>query len=195
MVNDRAESKTAKDYEKALIQFFTKDTFTDQRLKKTEYTAAFTVSSGKDKPAAGDTVSVNITAKSGGNFIGETTATFRIIKKTEDIGKAAITVNKGKAFGYTGKEIKPDGDKVVVKLKGNAVTSDKYELIYYNNVNRGSAAIWIKGKNGYGGGRVVRFKIAGSKAVDMWDGVIQTLQDFTSQAAIFKVDWKLKKTA
>ncbi len=196
VVNDRAESAKAKDYEKTPIKFYTKDGFTDQRLKKTDYTVTFTAASGSDKPAAGETISVNIAAKSGGNFTGETTATFRIIKKTEDIGKAAVAVNKGKAFGYTGKEIKPDGDKVVVKLKGNAVASDKYELIYYNNVNRGSAAIWVKGKSGYGGGRVVRFKIGGSKASSMWNGVVQAVQSIAGQARIiFRPVWEDRKKA
>ncbi|MCR5487039.1 MAG: hypothetical protein K6F35_05855 [Lachnospiraceae bacterium] len=197
VVNDRAESGREKDYEKTPIMFFTKDGFADQRLKKSDYTAVFTVSSGSTAPKAGDTVSVNIAAKSGGNYTGEASAEFRIIKGTEDLGKAAVAVNKGKAFGYTGKEIRPAGGDVEVKLKGSTVSPEKYELIYFNNVERGSAAVWIKGKNGCGGGRVVRFKIGGSKAADMWDGVIQAVQNMEERTAVktFRPVWRYKRKA
>ena len=178
IVNDRVESDKAKDYEKTPILFFTRDTFVDQKLKKTDYTATFMEASEKIKPKAGDIISVNIMAKPGGNYTGELSASFKITNKNKDIGRAKIVIHKGKAYGYTGKEIRPDGADVVVKLGTDTVGSDKYDITYYNNVNRGSAAMVLTGKNGYDGKKIVRFRIGGSKAENKCDGLIQTIQSF-----------------
>jgi len=180
VISDRVESTKEKDYEKVPILFFDKS-YTDQKLKKnTDYTAVFTVSSGSTKPAAGGSVSVNITAKSGGNYTGEVNATYRIIRKSEDISKAKVTIHKGKAYNYTGKPVTPSGNDVVVKIGNTPVGSENYDLFYSNNIKRGkNATILLKGKNNYSGKKIVRFTIGGSslaKLTDLWNGVIQTLK-------------------
>lgn len=181
VISDRVESTKEKDYEKAPILFFDKS-YTDQKLRKnTDYTAVFTVSSGSTKPTAGDSVSVNITAKSGGNYTGEVNATYRIIRKSEDIGKAKVTIHKGKSYNYTGKPITPSGNDVVVKIGNTPIGSDNYDLFYSNNIKRGkNATVLLKGKNNYSGQKIVRFSIGGSslaKLTDLWNGVIQTLKN------------------
>ncbi|MBR5375817.1 MAG: leucine-rich repeat protein, partial [Lachnospiraceae bacterium] len=160
IVNDRAESSKAKDYEKTKIMFFSKDGFADQKLTKADYTVDFVTSSGSDTPKAEDTVTVTVSAGSAGNFKGEAKAAFRIIDGTKDIGKAKVSVHNGKPYAYTGKEIRPEGDDVTVKLQGAVIGAGSYDITYYNNVNHGNnAAIVLKGKNGFGGVKVVRFRI------------------------------------
>ncbi len=175
---DRPVSTRKKDYEKNIL-LFTDQNFTDQKLRKnTDYTVEYTVSSGTETPAAGDTVSVNIKAKDNGNYTGELRTEFRIIDKTKDLGKARITINKGKAYDYTGRPVLPAGSDVIVKLGTNQIAAENYDLLYYNNVNRSNkAVIVIRGKNGYAGGKAVTFRIGGASFIrlpDLWDGVIQT---------------------
>jgi len=48
----------------------------------------------------------------------------------------------------------------------------QYEILgYYNNVNKGTAYVLIRGINGYSGIRAVKFKIAASDVKNSWGGV------------------------
>ena len=179
-VSDRPESSKKKDYEKTKL-LFTDKSFNDQKLKSgRDYTAVFTVSSGSATPAAGDTVTVKITAKPGGNYTGETEAVFGIIGKEKDLSKAKVVVNGGKPYAYTGKAIIPSSSDVVVTLNGQTIGSDKYELSAFNNVSKGNNAILlIYGKGDVRGYKAVKFKIRtadAEKDTGLWDGVINSFR-------------------
>ena len=173
-VSDRAASNKAEDYKKTMI-LFTDSDYIDQKLKADkDYTAEFTVSSGNAKPAVGETVTVLIKAKEGGNYTGQATATFNIIDKAKDISRAKVKVNNGKAYEYTGKAIEPDASALNITLGGKPVNTSDYEIAaYYNNVKRSSnAVIIIKGKDGLSGMKAVKFKIGVSPLEKFWKGLI-----------------------
>ena len=173
-VNDRAASNKANEYKKATI-LFTDNNYTDQKLKaNTDYTASYTVSSGSSTPGAGDSVTVNIEAKSGGNYKGTATATYNIIEKSKDISKAKVVINGGKAYTYTGSAIKPSGNEIQVTLNNKPVSASNYEIAaYYNNVNCSKSAIMvIKGKGSLNGSKAVKFKIESTPVDKVWDGPV-----------------------
>ncbi len=122
----------------------------------------------------GETVTVLIKAKEGGNYTGQATATFNIIDKAKDISRAKVKVNNGKAYEYTGKAIEPAASALNVTLGGKPVNSGDYEIAaYYNNVKRSSnAVIIIKGKDGLSGMKAVKFKIGVSPLEKFWKGLI-----------------------
>ncbi|MCR5486584.1 MAG: leucine-rich repeat domain-containing protein, partial [Lachnospiraceae bacterium] len=142
-INDRPVSAKNKDYEKTGILFTDQD-FRNQKLKAgRDYTAEFTVSSGSSTPGAGETVSVKITARPGGNYTGVTEASFSIIEKEKDLSRARVVVNGGKPYAYTGKAITPSGNEVAVTLNGQPVGSDQYEISAFNNVAKGNNAMLV----------------------------------------------------
>ena len=180
--SDVVYNKTAGKYKNTKIQFYNND-FKDLKLKaKKDYTTEFETSDNSESPAAGQTVTVTITAKTDGNgnytgnYEGTVTATYRIVDKKEntDISKAKVIVNpnvKGKAqpCTYTGSAIEPGQEgqpelKVTVgsgkNLKTLNVDEDFEILGYYNNIQTGkNAVILIKGKDACYGYKVCKFQI------------------------------------
>lgn len=77
---------------------------------------------------------------------------------------------------YTGKAVTPSANMVVVKLDGTEISKEKYDISYYNNIDKGNNAILIlQGKGDMHGIKAVKFKIRAADAVkdnDLWQGVI-----------------------
>lgn len=140
-----------KDYERDLIyEYGNTVTFPDGTVKE----AGEKISAGDILPA-GAVIRVTATAK-GSNYTGTLSNTYRIAKA--DISKAAVTVP---AQTYTGKAIEPN-DEIIVKLNGRQLSKENYEIVKYdNNVNKGVAAVTIKGINDCGGTKTVKFQIKG----------------------------------
>ncbi len=181
-VNDFVYSTKADKYKNTKIQFFNKD-YKNVKLKaKKDYTADFVTSDGSDTPAAGQTVTVTITATKDsagnytGNYKGTATVTYRIVgnKKSTDISKAKAIVNPGangkaQACTYTGSAIEPGKDgqpalKVTFGSGKNLITlkeGEDFEIVgYYNNVAKGKdAVILIKGLGTFHNTKAVKFKI------------------------------------
>lgn len=129
-----------------------------------EYDNAATLADGTARNA-GETVSpqdiipagttIRVTAKAGGeNYTGTLTGTYRIVKA--DIGKASVKIPPQI---YTGKPIEPDKSQITVKLKGQTLAEEDYDISCSNNINKGTATMIIKGKNDCGGTKTVKFKI------------------------------------
>ena len=173
-VGDRAESNKDNDFKKAVI-LFTNEDYTDQKLKDgRDYTVEYTTASGSIRPAAGETVSVLIKAKDGGNYKGQVTASYHIIEKAKDLSRAKVKINDGKAYDYTGKAIEPKESEIDIKLDGKTVGTDKYEVVgLYNNVRCSkNAVVLIRGKDELGGIKAVKFKIGASPLERFWRGLI-----------------------
>ena len=183
-LSDVAYNKAPNRYKKTGIRFFD-DTYRDMKLKAgKDYTAVYTTSGGSDIPAAGETVTVTLTAaENSSNYTGSISGTYRITDKTYTaISKAKVIINpneKGKTEScrYTGSQIRPgEAGQPVLKLtvgsgrnlKELTINPDSeetetgdYSIIgYYNNINPGkNAVILIRGTGKYCGVRAVKFKI------------------------------------
>ena len=99
------------------------------------------------------------TFKGLGNYAGNITKTFTIVKKTEqakDIGKCSISLSKT-AFEADGTEKKP---AVTVK-DGNTVLKEgtDYSVSYSDNIKAGTATVTVKGKGKYSGTVMEKFEI------------------------------------
>ncbi|MBR5377033.1 MAG: hypothetical protein IK139_07100, partial [Lachnospiraceae bacterium] len=87
-----------------------------------------------------------------------------------DLSKAKIYVlseNKmlsKKTYPYTGKEIRP---AIEVKVNGKTVPASKYDISCFNNKNKGTAKVFINGKDGAFGSRSSTFKIGTMKLADI----------------------------
>ena len=147
-----------------------------------DYTVEFETSDDSDTPAAGQTVTVTITAAKdsagnySGNYEGTATATYRIIDKKEstDISKAKFIVNpdasgKSQACTFTGEAIEPgkDGQPALKVTFGKGKTlktlteGEDFEIVgYYNNVAVGkNAVILVKGIGDFHSYKAMKFKI------------------------------------
>lgn len=114
----------------------------------------------KDIVPKGTMIKVEVVGKGAyaGNS-GETSKVygfFRVV--AEDVSKATVKVDNQY---YTGKEICPDKNQIVVTLKKKILDENDYEIVSYeNNINKGKAKITIKGIGNYGGSKTVNFTIA-----------------------------------
>lgn len=114
---------------------------------------------------AGTILNVKVTAKAGGNYMGELEGQYRITLAS--IASASVSVRKQI---YTGQEITPDKSQFTVKVKGRQVDDDQWEIVegsYRNNIKKGTASVAIRGLNDYGGIRTVKFSI-GAKGFLWW---------------------------
>lgn len=174
VISDRPYSRKKDDYKKTKL-LFVNDAFKDQKLKKgasKDYTVTFTVSDGSAVPKTGTSIAVSVNAGSGGNYIGSTGGSFRIINAKQDIGRAEVKINGGKPCPYTGSGIEPgniDGPGLVLSLKNGDRTiglekGTDYEILgYYNNINKGKGVVLLRGKGRYQGVRAAGFTIRGAK--------------------------------
>lgn len=98
---------------------------------------------------------VKVTAQGKGNYTGSATAEFRIT--AANISGASVKVADQI---YTGKEVKVDKAEITVKMNGNLLNKEDFEIVsYQNNVNKGTAKITIQGLGNYGGTKTVSFRI------------------------------------
>lgn len=115
-----------------------------------------------DIPPVGTVICV--TAKGIGNYEGELTGEYRIIKT--DIKGASVTVP---AQLYTGGEICPGQDEITVKIGKTVLAPEDYEIVSYsNNINKGSGVIVLRGKGEYGGTKAVKFTIRTKELFWWW---------------------------
>ncbi len=166
-----------KDGFKKVPVIFVDENFKDQKLKAgTDYTLTFVGDYG-DAPAAGTEIVVKI--EGSGNYTGTIdNESYRIIDKTYDFTKAKVTVNGGKAYDYTGSEVKPLSQDLLVTLNNQSLNDENYEILgYYNNVRKGNGAcIRLRGKGNYAGVKVVKFKIGAAPLDRIWSDVIIRLK-------------------
>lgn len=143
-----------KDYDKDTIMYTynTRTVLADRTIKEAESNVE-----DKDIIPAGTVINITVSAK-GSCYTKTITGTYRITEK--NIAKLSVEIP---VQTYTGKEIRPDSEvQVWINKKSNEkLPETEYEIInYINNVNRGTAALTIRGKNNYGGIKTVKFKIA-----------------------------------
>ncbi len=158
-------------YKKVSVTFVDGD-YKNQMLRKDrDYTVEIIGDYG-DAPVAGTEIRVKITGKN--NYTGVIESAYRIIDKQHDLTKAKITVNDGKPYDYTGKEIKPEMADLTVKLNNQSLNTDCYEILgYYNNVRKGNnACIRLRGKNSYAGVAIVKFKIGATPIERLWSDIL-----------------------
>ena len=78
-----------------------------------------------------------------------------------DVSKASVKV--GDQI-YSGRELKPSKDELIVKLGGKTLEKTDYEIISYsNNIGKGTGEITIRGIGEYGGEKTVTFRINSKK--------------------------------
>lgn len=84
--------------------------------------------------------------------------------KAGDIGKAKVTVNKGKAFDFNGKAVYPSKSDIDVKIGDNVLGPEDYEIVGYENADRaGSATLTLRGVGDYCGEKPVKYQIGAKK--------------------------------
>ncbi|MCR5407221.1 MAG: hypothetical protein K6E88_10595 [Lachnospiraceae bacterium] len=97
------------------------------------------------------------------SYEGTISTTYRV--KAGVINKAKVTINKGKAYTFTGSAIEPGKDAMVVKVGKVTLKPEDYEIVgYSNNINKGTARVTLRGRGKYGGEKTVTFKIGKAKA-------------------------------
>ena len=118
----------------------------------------------KDILPEGTKVRVTIYAKEGSNYTGNVTTVYRIVKS--DISKAKVSVQ---AQVYTGSEIKPEKNQIVVKVQGRKLNDEDYEIVGYGAdcIKRGKNTITLKGTGNYGGTKEATYVIK-SKGILWW---------------------------
>lgn len=157
---------------------FTNENYKSQGMKK-DRDFTVTVSGNYDSiPESGTVIYVKVTGE--GNYKGDIDASYKIIDPSYNFSKATVVVNNGKAYEYTGKAIKPSVSQLSVTIGKNKtpVSKENYEIVgYYNNVNKGTAYVRLRGKNQYAGIKLVKFKIGAAKIEDLWSGIILKLRE------------------
>ena len=90
-----------------------------------------------------------------GNFTGEVTAQWSIVETGTYLFDISIAPD---AFVYDGTEHRP----AITAKDGSAVLTEgtDYGVIYYNNVNAGTATVVVTGRGNYGGTNTATFTIA-----------------------------------
>ena len=115
-----------------------------------------------DAPA--DRIKMSVTVEGVSNYSGSLTSHYEIYLTSI----STVKVDKIPSMEYTGKEITPV-PVVTVKTKvGNktqyvALDPAYYEVAYSNNVEKGTATVYIYGKGQYGGVKKVTFNITSQK--------------------------------
>lgn len=113
---------------------------------------------------AKDVVYVTVQSK-GTTYTGSVMGNYTIA--AQDIGKFTASLDPK---AYTGKVIKLSRGDIKWKLGGkvvNDVTFDFDDSTYTNNVNKGKAAVVVRGTGNYGGRKTLTFTI-GSKGILWW---------------------------
>ena len=155
-------------------------------IKDAEYTLVEEAGVWLDVPRTlkdGDEVPCNslieITVKGMNNYdegtgTSEVSGTYRVVQTGYDISKATFRIA---AKTYTGSEIKLSADdftKATLKITSKAediMLDEHFEIVDYdNNVNKGTAKVTLRGNKelGFGGEKVVTFKIVQQSVKDNW---------------------------
>ena len=127
----------------------------------------------KDIIENGTQIQVTVTAAEKSSYTGTLSTTYYIrdAKDVRDIAK--VKSDKIASQQYTGSEIKPQISLYTRTGKTkNYLTEKDYEIIdCYNNVQKGTATILIRGINTYSGVKRITFKITAADNKKIWSGV------------------------
>ena len=171
-------------YKDAKNNYVPSITLTDKRngkklVKKTDYSASYTyevwdeslgdyrtLTEGRvtETDFSGNRIQMRVTVAGVNNYSGEISKEYEIYRKNI----STVKVEKIEDQNYTGKQLTPEV-RVSVKVKeGNKdvyypLDSWNYDLVYENNINKGTATVYIHGRGEYGGVKKVTFKITGQK--------------------------------
>lgn len=121
--------------------------------------------------ASEERIRMRITVTGAGNYTGSISAEYEIYPKSI----TAIKVDRILAQEYKGEEIEPV-PVVTIRVKEGKkskyvpLSAENYEVEYENNINRGTATMYIYGKGEYGGVKKVTFKITSQKMF-WWDAI------------------------
>ena len=128
-------------------------------------------------------VTAYVTITGIGNYKDAVKKSFKIIMTK----LYSSNVNALKDRTYTGKEIKP---KPAVRVRGVKLKLGRdYTLSYKNNINVGTATVYVKGKGNYKGTAKKHFKI---KKASIEDASISGITDKTYAAKSIKLDLTIK---
>jgi len=146
--------KTSFDYTGSNVEPATRVIVRLSRSRATETLTAgtdYTVSYSNNAAVGVGTVTI----KGKGNYTGTLSKTFTIGQvKSKTLNGAVIAAIADQT--YTGSAITPG---VSVKLDGKSLSSSNYDVGYLNNINAGTATVYITGKGTYGGSTQTTFKI------------------------------------
>ncbi|MDO4193739.1 MAG: leucine-rich repeat protein [Erysipelotrichaceae bacterium] len=121
-------------------------------------------------PKAGDVITVKVKGK--GNYTGIGQAQFTVLPKDTNIAKASFKIKNKE---YTGKAVTLTAeDFISAKLgKETLVYGEDYEICSIsNNINKGKAAVVLKGIGEYGGYKRATFNIGQRSFLDWWNGIL-----------------------
>ncbi|MCR5405452.1 MAG: hypothetical protein K6E88_01580, partial [Lachnospiraceae bacterium] len=174
IVGDVVYSKSKNAYKKTTVILY--DTNGKKLKQGTDYyISEYKTISGNQVPKAGETVKITIRGKN--NYNGSISTEYKILKNS--ISKTNIRFYNSKAdkdsgrkttaFAYTGYEIEPKYVDVYFgsgKKEHKITEGTDYEIAgYYNNIDKGTGYIVIKGKGDYAGVKVFKFRITARKIV------------------------------
>jgi len=152
--------KAGTDYNATFKYEYATNCYVTNKGKKTYRKAGEKIQNGDILPV--ETV-IKITISGKGNYVGEYVGQYRITKAS--IAKAKVTV---KQQFFTGSEVKPGKEDIVVKVGTTVLSTNDYEIVSYtNNVNKGTGTVTLRGTGNYGGTITVKFKIV-QKNFFMW---------------------------
>lgn len=172
---------SAKDYDAQTVKYEV-TTFSDEGADHLKSNSVLT--DPNTVVPAGCEITVTVTM-AGGNYKGEVSQTYRILKKGYDISKANIAIKPQK---YTGEEIEITEN---TQLKTRTLKVDKtgpvnlslelengkpanikvVEGSYQKNVNKGTAKVTFEGVGEFGGTKTVTFKIGQRSIKDVFNEV------------------------
>ena len=137
------------DYDKSVVYTYENDTKLDGGINR----QAGAIVEQNDIPPAGTVI--RVTAYGKGNYYGSVSTTYRIT--FADFTKVSVKIPNQI---YTGEEIKLDKAEMTIKLNKVKLEAEDFEIVSYkNNINKGTAAVTIKGVGNYGGTKTAQFKI------------------------------------
>lgn len=157
------------DYEKVFVYTYKNETTVKTGTAADSGTAVRKAGEAVDKNdviPAGTVLQVKVTARDGGNYTGTLTGEYRVAQAA--ISSASVSVSKQT---YTGQEITPDKSQFTVKIKGQKIPDDQWEIVpgsYKNNVKKGTASVTIRGVDNYGGTKTVKFTIRAKGFLWWW---------------------------
>lgn len=135
---------------------------------KKDYTVSYYdntefVSGSEVIPKTPGTYYVLIEAVPGGNYTGSSYKTF-VIAEADKILISKATIQKIKDKPYTGYDVIPDDDEIIVKMGKTVLIKDTdYEVSYPDDdyVSPGTVNVKIVGKGNYIGSKSISYKITG----------------------------------
>lgn len=149
--------KAGKDYSKS----YRYEYLYDVQLSNNSVKRAGSLVSATDILKEGTSARIRVTVY---DQFNDTSASAVYAVKAGDIGKAKVTVNKGKAFDFNGKAVYPSKSDIEVKIGDNVLGPEDYEIVGYENADRaGSATLTLRGVGDYCGEKSVKYQIGAKK--------------------------------